>query len=121
MPLNSATSVPRFCCTWRSASLSNLGLSGIGHDELAPIGHGPEKTFGSDGVSRGNVGTNEQDTPGIFQFSKGVGHGPTSKGSGQPGHCRGVSETGAMIYVVVAEYGPGEFLKNVSLFIDGAG
>jgi hypothetical protein len=32
-----------------------------------------------------------------------------------------MSETGTMVYMVVAEHGPGEFLINVSLFIDAAG
>jgi hypothetical protein len=101
--------------------LRNLCLSGIGHDELAPVGQGPEEALGSDGVSLGRVGTNDQDAPGILQLSKGVGHGPASKGSGQPGHCGGVSETGAMVYMVVAEHSSGEFLINISLFIDATG
>jgi hypothetical protein len=72
-------------------------------------------------VSLGCVGTNDQETPGVLQLSKGIGHGSASKGGSQPGHRGGVSETGTMVYMVVTENDPGEFLKNVSLFIDTAG
>jgi hypothetical protein len=32
-----------------------------------------------------------------------------------------MSETGTMVYMVVAEYGPGEFLIDISLLVDAAG
>jgi hypothetical protein len=66
-------------------------------------------------VSLGRIGTNEEQAPCILQFSKGVCHGPTSKGSGQPGHRGSLSETGAMVYMIVAKHGPCEFLINISL------
>ena len=64
----------------------DLGPPGIDHDELGPIGPGPHQAHGGNGVGHRGVRADGEDTIGVFQFGKGVGHCPTAKGGGQPGH-----------------------------------
>ena len=99
----------------------DLGPPGIDHDELGPIGPGPHQAHGGNGVGHRSVRADGEDTIGVFQFGKGVGHCPTAEGGGQPGHRGRVSETGAVIDVVVAEHGPGKFLEDIGFFVGAAG
>ena len=72
-------------------------------------------------MGHGRIGPYRQDTISAFQLHKGVGHRPTAKRGGQPGHRRRVSETGAVVDVVVTEHCAGEFLKDVSFFVGAPG
>ena len=54
---------------------------------------------------------------GIFDLGDRVCHCPTPESGGKTCHRGGVSETGAVVYVVRSKPHPAEFLEQVVLFV----
>ena len=74
-----------------------------------------------DRVTLGSVGADDEEKVGLFKIGDGVAHGAVSESCGRTGHCRRMSETGAVVYIIGADDGPGEFLHQVILFIGKLG
>ena len=67
------------------------------------------------------IGACRQNQVGIFNFVNRISHCTAAECGGQTGHRDGVSETGAVIDIVGADYRPHEFLEQIIFFIGATG
>jgi len=98
-----------------------LDVPGVGYNQLGAFFLGPEDPTSNQGVTGCCVGTDDKDAAGIFNLGNGICHGSTSESGGQTDHRGGMSEPRAVVDVVGADDGPGEFLCQVIFFVGNFG
>ena len=69
----------------------------------------------------GSVGADDEKEVGFFKISNRVAHGTVAESGGRTGHCRGMSETGTMVYVIGTDNSPGEFLDQIIFLVGELG
>ena len=101
--------------------IDKLNFPGIGDNELAAFAYSFLYFQPNYGVSFGGIGANGEDTGGVTNLKDGVSHCPASECCDQTGHGGGMSETGAVIHIVMAEHCAGEFLDDIVVLVGALG
>jgi len=97
--------------------MDKLNFPGIGDNELTAFAYSFLNLKSNYGVSLGGIGANGEDTGGVTNLEYGVSHCPASECCDQTGHGGGMSETGAVVHIVMAEHYAGEFLNDIIVLV----
>jgi len=101
---------------------ANLHLARVHDDDPGPPLLRLHHVAGDEGVGLGGVGAGDEEALGSgTELGDGIGHRSTTERGGQTGHRGGVSEPGAVIYVVRFDHRAGKLLQQIVLLVGTLG
>ena len=102
-----------------SGELSNINFARVGNDKFcAALSHRLPQHCAKDGVLLGGVRTDDKESLRLVgDIIHTVGHRTRTEGGSQTGYRAGVSETGAVVYIIRPHDLPRQFVHQIVFFV----